>query len=213
MLAFGRAVSGDDYEVIAAQTPGVNRARAVWKWDPDAQRTLVKVLVGDDHAAVPAARAALRAFADPTRPVEVALATPMYVDLDLTLQVDGDHVPDQVKVAVIAALLDPMKPPFGTSVVRIGDVVYNSQIYDACLNMPGVLAVHGLRFRVARPGVELIRRPRGPGFSDTYMFDSLGLADFGSDERTERHAPGDDRFYLVRAEQLHINTVVERHGH
>ena len=29
VLTFGRAVSGDDYETIAAQTPGVRRARAV----------------------------------------------------------------------------------------------------------------------------------------------------------------------------------------
>ncbi|HYU67493.1 MAG TPA: baseplate J/gp47 family protein, partial [Jatrophihabitantaceae bacterium] len=212
VLAFGRAVSGDDYDVIAAQTPGVNRARAVWKWDPDAQRTVVKVLVGDDDAAVAAAGRALRAFADPVRPIEVALAAPVYVDLTLTLEVDGDHVPDDVKGAVTATLLDPMKPPFGTSVVRIGDVVYNSQIYDACLDVPGVVAVHGLRFRVARPGVEPVRKPRGPGFSDVYVFDPLARPPFGGDERTERHAPGSDRFYLVRAEQLHISTVIERHG-
>ena len=212
VLAFGRAVSGDDYEVIAAQTPGVNRARALWKWDPDAQRTVVKVLVGDDEAAVAAARAALRAFADPVRPVDVALAAPVYVELTLTLEVDVDRVPDQVQAAVTAALLDPMKPPFGTSVVQIGDVVYNSQIYDACLDVPGVVGVRGLRFRVAPPSVQPVRRPRGPGFSDVHVFDPVARVHLWAFEHTERHAPGDDRFYLVRAEQLHLSTVIARHG-
>jgi hypothetical protein len=34
VLAFGRAISGDDYETVAAQAPGVARARAYWVWDP-----------------------------------------------------------------------------------------------------------------------------------------------------------------------------------
>ena len=61
VLTFGRAISGDDYETVAAQTPGVRRARVYWSWDGPSQRSVVKVFVGDDPAAVAAARTALQA--------------------------------------------------------------------------------------------------------------------------------------------------------
>src|SRR5207237_6648540 len=59
VMTFGRAVSGLDYETIAAQTPGVARARVYWSWDASEQRNLVKVYVGDDGVAVTAASQAL----------------------------------------------------------------------------------------------------------------------------------------------------------
>ena len=65
VLAFGRAVSVFDYEALAAQTPGVTRARAVWSWDDARQRSLVTVYVGDDSGAAQSARVALAAAGDP----------------------------------------------------------------------------------------------------------------------------------------------------
>src|SRR5947199_305422 len=47
VLTFGRAVSADDYETIAAQAPGVARARAYYTWNADQQRSLVTIYVGD----------------------------------------------------------------------------------------------------------------------------------------------------------------------
>ncbi len=48
VLTFGRAISADDYETIAAQAPGVARARSYWIWDATQQRMMVKVYVGDN---------------------------------------------------------------------------------------------------------------------------------------------------------------------
>lgn len=146
VLAFGRAISGDDYETVAAQTPGVRRSRVYWSWDARSQRTAVKVFVGDDPAAVSAARDALAAFGDPNRPVIVGLATPVIVDLTLRLQVDPAYSAGTVMAQVAAALLDPQQRPFGADVIRIGEAIYDSQIHAACRNVPGVVAVHGLRF-------------------------------------------------------------------
>jgi hypothetical protein len=161
VLTFGRAVSGDDYETLAAQTPGVRRSRAYWSWDGGSQRTLVKVFVGDDNAAVAAATAALRAFADPNRPVLVALAAPLYADLTFTLEVDPAYDPESVRAAVSAALLDPRNEVFGTEVVRIGHTVYDSQIHEACLRIAGVVSVRALRFGIWSQARRLVgRRPR-----------------------------------------------------
>ena len=67
-LTFGRAISVDDYATVAAAAPGVSRAAAVWEWDPAEQRPMVRVYVGDDDAAVTAARHALRRAGGPQPP-------------------------------------------------------------------------------------------------------------------------------------------------
>ena len=181
VMTFGRAISGDDYEAIAAQTPGVRRAKVRWGWDAASQRSRVKVFVGDDEAAVVAARDALRAYSDPNRPVMVALATPVYIDVSLTVEVDRDYLPSVVGAAVTEALLDPASQPFGIDVVRIGDVVYNSEIYDACLAVPGVIAVHALELRRLRTLYPLPLLPTAaPGFSLQHpMWTGAPAADLG----------------------------------
>lgn len=183
VLTFGRAVSGDDFEALAAQTPGVRRARAVWSWDSPSQRTLVKVFVGDDAAAVTNAREALAAFADPNVPVLVELAAPVHPDLTFTITVDPDHVPDAVADAVARALLDPRDELFGAEAARIGRTVYDSQIGRSCLRVPGVVAVRALRFSVD-----------------------------GVVHTSERHSPGERGFYVLLGNGLHISAEVARHG-
>ena len=122
--------------------------------------------------------------------------------------------------------------------VQIGQTVYNSHIYDACLRVPGVTAVRGLRFGVwtRQP------RPLDPTlvmliefFSSFGWFDPLGLIDLlapldplgtlarripGTNfyledvlqfDPTERHSPGEGSFYLLRPDRLHI-TAETRHG-
>jgi uncharacterized phage protein gp47/JayE len=146
VLTFDRAVSGDDYETIAAQAPGVARARAYWTWDATEQRSLVVVYVGDDASAVNAAKTALRNAADPNRPIVVKPAIAIPVRIELSLQIDPAYTSPPILLGVKNALLDADKGLFGSNNVRIGQSVYQSQIYAACLQVPGVLAVHGLMF-------------------------------------------------------------------
>jgi hypothetical protein len=146
VLTFGRAVSADDYQVIAAQAPGVARARSYWTWDDAQQRMLVKVYVGDDQNAVSSATRALAGASDPNRPLRVIPAQPVPVTLSLTLVVDPAFVTDDVTKATIAALVDPDDGLLGTNVIKIGQSIFESQIYQACLKVAGVMAVHNLMF-------------------------------------------------------------------
>lgn len=148
VLTFGRAVSGDDYEAIAAQTPGVARAKVYWTWDATQQRSLVKLYVGDDESAVKAAKIALAGTADPNRPILVELAQPLVVKLTLTLRIEATRIPEIVIAAVHDALLHPDNGLFGVNAVQIGQAIYQSQIYATCMRVPGVLAVHGWEFRI-----------------------------------------------------------------
>ncbi|PZV11715.1 MAG: hypothetical protein DCF22_13830 [Leptolyngbya sp.] len=183
VLTFGRAVSGDDYETIAAQTPGVSRAKVYWTWDAAQQRSLVKIYVGDDNSAVNAAKIALAGTADPNRPVAVQLAQPLPVQLTLTAQIESTRIPETVMATVKDALLHSDTGLFGTNVVQIGQAIYQSQIYATCMQLPGVLAVHSLQFFL-NPGT---------GFT----LDS-----------NYRHDPGEGRFYQISETNLYLNWEV-----
>lgn len=183
VLTFDRAVSGDDYETIAAQAPGVARSRAYWTWDADEQRSLVVIYVGDDTSAVTAATTALRNAADPNRPVLIKQAIAIPMRLNLTLKIEPSYAPKPVLAAVRTALLDADLGLFGTNAVRIGQSIYQSQIYAACLQVPGVMAVQGLMFL--------------KGSDSGFVLDT-----------PYRHDPGEGKFYQLSTENLMLTAEV-----
>jgi hypothetical protein len=162
VLTFGRAISGDDYEAIAASTPGVTRASAVWSFDADAERTVVTVYVGDDQSAKNAAQLALSGDADPNRPLNVVLATPIPLTISLTLAINPNYGLNAVAALVVTALTDPNTGLFGANKIGIGEAVYRSQIYAACLSVAGAVAVHDLTVQGATPGGPDYRFDPGP---------------------------------------------------
>lgn len=182
VLTFGRAISGDDYETIAAQAPGVARARAYWTFDPLQQRTLVTIYVGDDANAVNAAQVALAGAEDPNRPAGVKLATAIPVTLSLTLLVDPNYVAANVVDAATAALLDPETGLLGVNAIQIGQSIYESQIYEACLSVPGAVAVRNLQFSMA---------PQASGLLQFFRFD-----------------PGEGKFFQLLRGNLTISPEV-----
>jgi hypothetical protein len=131
---------------VAAQAPGVGGARAYWGGEEAQEREVVKVDGGDDENAVSSAKSALAGASDPNRPLLVIAAQPVPVSLTLTLIVDPAHVPDDVTKATIASLVDPDDGLLGTHVIKIGQSIFESQIYQACLKVAGVMAVHNLMF-------------------------------------------------------------------
>ncbi|MCC6168605.1 MAG: baseplate J/gp47 family protein [Caldilineaceae bacterium] len=187
VMTFGRAISGVDYETLAAQTPGVDRARAYWSWDPNRQRTLVTVHVGDTPAAVQAADAALAGAADPNRPIVVKQAVPVAIRLSLTLLLNPAYLPETVTQAVSSALLDATTGLFGLNAVRIGQSVFRSQIYAACLAVPGVTAVHDLQ--VSRQFWGFFLPVPGP-----------------------RYVPGEGKFFVLDDADLNLTTEVAAYG-
>jgi hypothetical protein len=146
VLTFHRAISADDFQVIASQAPGVTRASAVYSFDAVEQRPRVKVWVGDNQGAVNAAQKAIAAAADPNRLPRVALATPIEIYISLTLVTDPRYQTATVQAAVHGALLDPDTGLFGVNAVGIGQIFYDSQVFAACLSVAGVQAVHNYDF-------------------------------------------------------------------
>jgi predicted phage baseplate assembly protein len=205
VLNFGRAVSGNDYETIAAQAPGVARAKAYWNWDPLQQRTMVTVYVGDDQNAVKAAQTALNSADDPNRPVIVNLATSVPVSLSFSLLVDPRYVAADVMTTATAALIDPDKGLLGANVIGIGQVIFESQIYEACLSIPGAVAVHALQFSVFNR-VLLFRRL---GSLSGFRFPILR---FQPRVQPFRFDPGVGGFFQLQSSNLNISTEVASNG-
>lgn len=206
VLNFGRAVSGDDYETIAAQAPGVARAKSYWSWDPLQQRTVVTVYVGDDQNAVAAAQLALNNADDPNRPVVVSLATTVPVSLGFTLLVDPNYVPSAVQAGVTAALIDPNNGLLGANVLGIEQVIFESQVYEACLSVAGAVAVHALSFSI---------------FTRLILFRQLGsltrfLPPFRFFPQSQaapfRFDPGTGGFFQLPSSNLNISTEVAANG-
>jgi hypothetical protein len=184
VLTFGRAVSADDYAVVAGQAPGVTRAGSVLSWDPGQQRAVVAVYVGDDAAAVTSAKARLRAKSDPNREVVVYPARRRACSLSLTLLVEADRDPTPVSEAVRAALLDPLTGLFSPGVLALGEPLYRSRIEAACF-VPGVSAVHDLELWVETFGLFVI----------WFM---------GGDR--PRYVPGEGGYFDLAPSDLTINT-------
>ena len=151
VLTFGRAVSVDDYAAVAAATPGVARVSAAYAFDPAQQRPAVTLWVGDDPQAVTDARNAITPISDPNRPIIINTANPVQIEIAFTYVRDRRYQDTAVLAAVQSALLDPNAGLFGSKVVQIGQAFYDSQIYKACLAVPGVQAVHGLTITVGPP--------------------------------------------------------------
>lgn len=150
VLTFGRAVSADDYAVVAAAAPGVRRASSEVVWDAGLQRPAVTVWVGDDDAAVAAARTALAAQADPNRTLVVLPAVRLRARLRLTVAVDATFVADTVRQSVVDALLDDVRGLFAPGVRRLGETLYRSEIEKVVTDVPGVLSSAGIRLFAGR---------------------------------------------------------------
>ena len=185
-LTFGRAISVDDYATVAAAAPGVSRAAAVWEWDPAEQRPMVRVYVGDDDAAVAAARHALAEQADPNRPAVVVAAVPHPIAFTVILRLDPSYVAADVTAQAEHVLLDVPDGLFAPGVVGLGEPLYRSRIEQVLCGVPGVIATHRLLLSVGGTRFIFRRRflPQGPRFD-----------------------PGPGGFFTLRADDLDVRGV------
>jgi hypothetical protein len=194
VLTFGRAVSKDDYVAIAL-TAGADQASAAYAFDPIAQRPKVTLWVAGDANAVASAKQAVLAAAMPGQGLHVETATPVEMSLSLTFLCDSMLDAPAIKIALTAALTDPDAGLFGARTIGIGQVVYDSQIEAACLNIAGVQAVHNLsftnnampvniagrrplrrlRFPIMRPASTCSGRIYNPGAGKFFTVGSLSL--------------------------------------
>ena len=91
------------------------------------------------------------------------LAAPVPLTITMTLAVNPNYDMNAAAALAVTALTDPNTGLFGANKIGIGHAVYRSQIYAACLSVPGAMAVHNLSVMGATPGGPDYRFDPGPG--------------------------------------------------
>ena len=159
VLSFGRAISADDYETIAAAAPDVSRTRVYWTWDAAGAAHARQGLrrrhpCGGDAGYRRAGRgggpepAGRGESGDADRADSVSARSSSL----------SDRVAADVLAAAQAAVGDPATGLFSPTKMAIGATLYSSQIESALL-VDGALAVHGLT--VLAGGAPLFGEPVG----------------------------------------------------
>jgi len=175
-LLLGRAISLVDIETAAAQQAGVRAARAAWRWDALGLRPAVAVSYIGDAQLAPAILATLRALAEDGAPISAHSAPAQPARLDVDVEVDPLHVPEDVVAAVSEALFAEVTLP-GTGGLlrpeRLGPdgVVFASVVVHAVMQVPGVAALRALGF----DGTPFTETGRVPAAGAYFDFESLGI--------------------------------------
>lgn len=169
-LLLGRAISLVDIETAAAEQPGVRAARAAWRWDALGLRPAVAVRYIGDPQLAPAIAAALRALAEDDAPIDVQSAAAQSARLDVDLDVDERHDPQDVAAAVGEVLFGAVTLP-GTGGLlrpeRLGPdgVVFQSVVVHAVMQVSGVAALNSLGFD-GTPFIDTGRVPAAGAYFD-----------------------------------------------
>jgi hypothetical protein len=132
------------------------------------------------------------------------LANAVQIEIALTYVRDPRYQDAAVLAAVRSALLDPGAGLLGSQVVQIGQAFFDSQIYEVCLAVPGVQAVHGLTVAVGPPR---LRR---------YVWQILSVWSDGRRVQTasaagcagHRYDPGPDGYFTLAASALQAAGVL-----
>lgn len=142
-LLLGRAVSIDDMEVVAAQTPGVVASSARWAWSAGRQRPLVQIWYIGASSVAATIEVRLRALSDPAVEFDVATATAVPATLALDVQIEARRRNADLKPALMALLADPASGIVMPARLGIGATLFVSALFDAVLAVTGTLAVTG----------------------------------------------------------------------
>lgn len=146
-LLFGRAVSIQDMEALAAGQAGVRAVHAEWMWDESMQLPAVHLwYIGPDGIAATVA-ASLRSATAPSTPINAGPATAVPADLDVEVTVDRRFQPSLVTAAVIARLTADGSGLLSPERIGIGQPLYRSRILAEVLAVGGVASVHALAWQ------------------------------------------------------------------
>ncbi len=144
-LLLGRIVSTADFEAVASDAPGVIKATASWSWIHEQMQAGVRIsYIGD--APQSEVVSALRAQADPTIPLAVTQATPIAVQLSITLESHPSQVPTAVAEAARAHLTDLGQGLLSSRHASIGGSFRPSRLFEALGQVEGVVGVVGVVF-------------------------------------------------------------------
>ncbi|MEU9608443.1 putative baseplate assembly protein [Streptomyces sp. NPDC048057] len=151
-----RAVTADDYAVLAEAVPGVQRAAATLRWNGSGYEA--DVAVDPQGCAVPPpslltdVRTALHLYRRIGHEVFTHPARLVPLDVALYVLVDPHHVTEHVREALQQRFLPGDGGFFDPSALTFGTPVRTSALVAACMAVPGVLHAEVTLLRRLRSG-------------------------------------------------------------
>jgi hypothetical protein len=146
-LLFGRAVSIQDMEALAAGQPGVRNVQAQWAWDRDRQLPTVHVwYIGPESLAAPITTV-LRAATAPTTVISASSARPVPAQLVVDLRVARAYQPAAVAAQVHAVLTAPVTGLLSAERIGVGTPLFRSVLLAEILAIAGVAGVTSLTWQ------------------------------------------------------------------
>jgi hypothetical protein len=155
-LLFKRLVSLDDFQGFASTYAGVVKATADFVFNEDQQQPGVTVTVIGD-VDTDALRKNLIALAEQSLHIDVIQAQPIEVDLTLNLEIDTKFVSDDVRAAVVAALVEPTTGPLAPAQAAIGPGQFlASPLYATVQGVPGVVSLQSASIKLEVPESDVV---------------------------------------------------------
>jgi predicted phage baseplate assembly protein len=151
-----RAVTPEDYAVMAQRHPDVQRAAATFRWNGHGHTVFVTVDRFGNRPVTPAFEAALREQLDAVRMAgyDLEVDAPRFVALEIGLFVCAhpDHFRSQVRQEVLRALSATRNPDgsvgfFHADNLTFATPVYLSAVYARVMAVEGVASVEARHFR------------------------------------------------------------------
>jgi len=150
VMTFDRAVSLEDFELLARSYPGVGKARAAWVWN-DEQQVVQLTCAGSDGVSILPVRSNLLAYLDarrdPNRELQIDDFTPAGIQMHAFVVPDPAYDPDDVLSRAQAAVGTAQLPDesygfFAFERLDLDQDIHLSEVYAALQAVPGVVAVH-----------------------------------------------------------------------
>ncbi len=161
VMTFDRAVSLEDFELLARSYPGVGKARAAWVWN-DEQQVILLTCAGSDGVSILPIRSNLLAYLDarrdPNRQLEIRDFSPVGIQMHAFIVPDPAFEPDDVLSRAQAAVGTSQLPDetfgfFAFERLDLDEDIHLSEVYAALQSVPGVVAVY----------IDLLQRKDSPG--------------------------------------------------
>ena len=150
VMTFDRAVSLEDFELLARSYPGVGKVHASWVWN-DEQQVIQLTCAGSDGVSILPVRSNLLAYLDarrdPNRQIDIDDFTPVGIQMHASIVPDPAYDPNDVLSRAQAAigtgqLSDESYGFFAFERLDLDEDIHLSEVYAALQAVPGVVAVY-----------------------------------------------------------------------
>jgi hypothetical protein len=142
IMTLGRAVSLQDYQDFALATVGIGKALATWTWDGQ-KRVVVLTIAGaagpidPTDSVLTSLPKAIASYSEPGVQLYLFSYTPLYFNLNASVQISVDYQIPGVQSAIESAL----RQSFGFSARDFGQPVYQSEVIAVIQAIAGVVDV------------------------------------------------------------------------